>query len=106
MKNEARDEARAAFEEMVAATAIHYFNAANASFTDDALRSHTLSEAIAFTRALHYNQAATISFSDIQDVLVDINAESNLYEVTQAQITAARDKLAAAAGLEDVKGQL
>ena len=95
---------RDTWEEVVAGTAIHYLNGGNANLADDALRNHELSEAIAFTSALKYNPTKRITDAQIQEVLNLIG--TNLYEVTSADLVAARDLLSGIYGFDSVKDQL
>ena len=92
------------WEKSAAATGIHYLNDGIAEFGDDANRCHVLTEAFAFIDALKYNADATITASTIDDVLAKLG--DNFWTVTKADIEAARDLLATAAGLESVKGDL
>lgn len=95
---------RQAWEDVIAATAIHYLNGGNADIADDALRNHQLSEAIAFTRSLKYNVSKRITETQIDQVLNLIG--DNLYEVTSADLIAARDLLSSVYGLDSIKTQL
>jgi len=107
--DKAVDDLRLNYQLALGGTGIHYFNDAVSGFADDAIRNHVLSEAIAFTRALRYvpSEDALLTPAQIDEVLVDINETANLYELTQAQITSARDKLASFLGIsDDIKTQL
>lgn len=95
---------REAWEDAIAGTAIHYLNGGNADLADDALRNHQLSEAIAFTNSLKYNVAKRITDAQLQQVLDLIG--TNLYEVTSADLVAARDLLSGVYGFDSVKDQL
>ncbi|MEM7036136.1 MAG: DUF4856 domain-containing protein, partial [Bacteroidota bacterium] len=103
-KNVARDAVRDQWERVVAGTAIHYINGGKADIADDALRNHQLSEAIAFVGALKYNPTKKISDAQIQTVLDNIG--TNLYQVTAANLDAARDLLSSVYGMDDVKDAL
>jgi hypothetical protein len=84
---------RETWERVIAATAISYLNAAKGNqFADDALRNHSLSEAVAFIRSLKYNSTAVITTAQISEVLGYIG--TNFYNVTSAGLTQARDRLA------------
>jgi len=95
---------RATWEEVIAGTAIHYLNGGNADIADDALRNHQLSEAIAFTLSLKYNIEKRITDAQIDQVLNLIG--DNLYEVTSADLIAARDLLSTVYGFDAIKTQL
>jgi len=103
-KNEAASEVRIATERVIAGTAIHYFNGGIADFADDALRCHQLSEAYAFTLALKYNTDKVVTQTQIDQVLALLG--NNLYTVTIADLTEARNILAAAYGMDSVKETL
>jgi len=103
-KNEARDEVRQYWELVIAATAVHYLNGGMSNFTDDAIRNHELSEAIAFVGALKYNSEKTITNTEINNLLNTIG--SNLYEVSMADLAATRNELSTIFSLESVKETL
>jgi hypothetical protein len=92
------------WERVIAGTAIHYLNEAKSDFADDALRNHTLSEAIAFVKALRYNPTRRITDAQIQSVLDSIG--DNLYDVSLANLDAARATLSTAYGMDSIKDQL
>ncbi len=98
------EEVRVNLEKVIAATAIHYLNAGKANISDDALRNHELSEAIAFVGALKYNTDALISSTEIQSVLDHIG--DNLYEVTATDLDNARNELSTIYSLDSVKDAL
>lgn len=117
---EARDAAiatiRAEIELVTAATAIHYYNSGADNFGDLANMTHALSEAIAFTRDIKYAYSPKMSNAEIDEVLMKIDPdydpstmnpdEINLYNAEVAKLNEARDLIAAAYGLEDIKDQL
>jgi len=89
---------RQTWERVIATTAISYLNAAKGpQFGDNALRNHSLSEAVAFIRSLKYNSTPTITQSQIDEVLGYIG--TNFYEVTAPGLTQARDRLAEIFGI-------
>ncbi len=102
-RDEAIEEAREIWGQVVAATAIHYLNGAKADFADDALRNHQLSEFLAFTYSLQFSPSQKLTDAEVEDVMDNFE---NLYEITLADINATSDKIAAAYDLEDVKDQL
>jgi hypothetical protein len=100
---EARDqaimEARAAWELIVAGTAIHYFNGALENENDFAIRAHELSEAVAFAYSLQFNPQKSLTNSQVNEVLTKLGGSSNVtemnfYNTTNADIQAAKDLLA------------
>jgi len=102
---------REKLEEVAAGVGIHYLNGGISNFNDDAIRSHELSEAVAFIEALYFtsSETAQISNAQVDEVLAflkDDEDDYNFYEVTVQDLTNARDKLATFAGLEDVKTEL
>jgi len=103
-KNEMIPVIRENWEKVAAGTAIHYINSALGSFSDDALRSHTLSEAYAFTLALKYNPDRIISTEQINEIFELIG--DNLYEVSSDDLNTAKDKLADWYEMEDIKNEL
>lgn len=96
-----RDEAigtiRAEWEMVPVTAALHYLNGSIVDITDDALRNHQLSEAIAFISALKYNVEATISSTEVDAIIAELG--TNLYQVTPDMINAARTSLADAYGI-------
>jgi hypothetical protein len=92
---------REEWERIIASTAISYLNGGRRDFADDALRNHQLSEAIAFIRMLKYNPARKITPAQIESIVAKLGG--NLYEVTPAQITAARDELSLIYGMDNLK---
>lgn len=110
-RDEAIVEVRDAWEQIVAATAIHYLNIAEGSFDDEAIRLHALSEALAFIYSLNFNEDKAQS-NEIIDAYLDQLATTaditafDLTSSTTASILAVRDQLAADFGLSDVKEQL
>jgi len=96
-----RDEAigtiRAEWEMIPVSAALHYLNGAIEDISDDALRNHQLSEAIAFISALKYNAEATITATTADAIIAELG--TNLYEVTPEMINAARTSLADAFGI-------
>lgn len=109
-RDEAITEIRNAWEEVVASTALHYINAGIENFNDDALRSHALSEAVAFTFSLQFNPTRKVNTPEVNELLAKIGGnaaihEMNLYNVTVADLEEARDLLASYFGWEDIKEQ-
>ncbi len=102
-KNEAASAIRPELEKVFASTAIHYLNAAmeTETFGDDALRNHSLSEAVAFYRSLKYYADAKIMSSQITQV--DEIIGDNFYTVSQASLEQARDLLSTIYNLDAVK---
>lgn len=92
------------WEKVSAGTAIHYLNAANASFADDAIRNHTLSEAWAFIHALKYNPNQKLSNTEVAAVLEELG--NNFYTISTDNINNAKAILASAYGFEDIQDQL
>lgn len=104
MRDEAITEARTAWEDVCAATAIHYLNDALNNLGDDLIRNHVLSEAKAFTTNLAFNPEKRIEQAQI-DQVIDLLGE-NFYEVSSDNLQQARDLLAEIYEMEDVKSQL
>lgn len=99
-----RDIIRTAWEKVCAAAVIHYYNEALTNFTDDALRNHTLSEALAFLRCLKYSPVKLISNSEITQIEALIG--NNFYNVTVNGINDAKDALSTIYNLDSVKDNL
>ena len=102
---------RAAWEEVVASTAIHYLNAALDNPDDPARRLHSLSEAAAFVYALAFNPATQTPRGAVDDLLTTLGGASafgdmDLYATTDEDILAARTALAATYGWEDMAANL
>lgn len=111
----ARDEAiieiQKNWELISVGTAIHYLNAALVNFNDDALRNHALSEAAAFIYALQFNPNKKVTNTNVNDLLTQIGGSSafanmNFYNVTEANLQAAKDQFATYYNLEDKKDSL
>lgn len=95
---------RTELERVLAATAIHYLNGAVDDITDDALRNHQLSEAVAFIEGLAYGHAPSISSGQISTILSTIG--NDFYNVTAQDLTSARDQLSTIFNMDDIKNQL
>ena len=95
---------RTELERVAAGTAIHYLNAANSTFADDALRNHSLSEAIAFMDAVAYSHEPRLSFSEVNALKSELG--DDFYAVTAMNILSVRDQVAAAFNLDSIKDQL
>jgi len=98
-RDEAITEARAAWEEVVAGSAIHYINSALSNFSDDTRKVHALSEAAAFTYSLQFNEEKTVTNTQVSDILTLLGGSSNFstmnfYNVTEADLNTAKDNLA------------
>ncbi|MGB1216991.1 MAG: DUF4856 domain-containing protein [Saprospiraceae bacterium] len=99
---------RNTYDEVSAGTAIHYLNSASSNFNDDARRVHALSEAVAFIYSLNFNPNAKASSSQINTALTTVGgsvsfSSMDFYNVTIADIEAARDQLATVYGWSDIK---
>ena len=88
---------RAEWEMIPVAAALHYLNGAIEVITDDALRNHQLSEAIAFISALEYNAETSITATEIDAIIAELGV--NLYEVTPEMINHVRTSLADVFGI-------
>lgn len=110
-RDEARAEARKQWELVSAATAIHYLNGGLNNIDDPSLKSHNLSEAIAFVYALQFNEKKSITNEQVNELLTIFAGSSdfrnmNLYNTTGENINEAKDKLADYFNLEDSKDDL
>jgi hypothetical protein len=110
-RDEAIPEVRAAWEQVVVGTAIHYLNSALAAENDFAIRAHALSEAVAFIYSLQFNPERGIDIPAVNELLATLGgsadfAQMNFYNTENADIEAARTSLSRAYGLETVAGEL
>lgn len=110
----ARDEAiatvRDEWELVVATTGIHYLNSGLENIEDMALRAHALSEAIGFIYSLQFSPTKSITNAQIEELLTLVGGsasilESDLYNVTEADLISAKDKLAEWYGVTDQKDE-
>lgn len=99
-----RDIIRSNWEKVCAAVVIHYFNEALVNISDDALRNHTLTEAISFLRNLKYSPVKVITNSEIAQIEAMIG--NNFYNVTISGINDAKDALSTIYNLDSVKDNL
>lgn len=104
-RDEAIDEARAAWELISVGAAIHYLNLGLSNFDDMALRAHALSEGIGFIYALQFNEGKKITNEQVAELLTLVAgsadfSEMNLYQATTAGLQSAKDKLAGYYNLE------
>jgi len=109
-RDDAIAEVRNAWELVTVGTALHYLNSGIANFDDMALRSHSLSEAIAFVYAIQFNPTKQIDNQAVSDLLTLIAGSAdfssmNLYNVNLANLQKAKGDLAAAYGLEAQKDE-
>ncbi len=88
-------------ERMIAGTAIHYLNGAASDITDDALRNHQLSEAVAFIGGLAYGANPSITTTQINSILSTIGTD--FYSVSASDLTSARDQLSTIFNMDDIK---
>lgn len=91
-------------EKVMAATAISYLNKAKSFISDNAIRSHTATEAVGFIKALKYNSSKRITDEQLSNLLSLIGP--NLYTVSSDNLTAARDLLSSIYNLETIKALL
>jgi hypothetical protein len=110
----ARDEAietvRDEWELVVAGTAIHYINSGLDDFGDIACQTQGLSEAIGFIYSLQFSPTKSITNAQIEELLTLVGGsasilDSELYNVTEANLNAAKDKLADWYGVADKKDE-
>lgn len=92
-------EARAAWELVVAGSAIHYLNGALENENDFAIRAHELSEAVAFVYSLQFNPQKSLTNAQVNEILTKLGGSSNViemnfYNTTNTDIQAAKDLLA------------
>lgn len=101
-KWEAVKEIRKGWELTFVTTAIHYLNAAKANYTDDAMRTHTLSECYGFLWSIQFNPERNGTY--YQEAIAKLG--DNFWTITIADIDAAKSILANGYGLEDVANDL
>lgn len=99
--DEAVETLRNSWEQVLAATAIHYLNSSKAKLTDDAARIHALSEFWAFAWSIQFNPGHNTAYQEAINIVGD-----NYWTVTVADLNTAIDILAAAYGWEEVKSEL
>jgi hypothetical protein len=99
-----RDIIRTTWEKVCAASVIHYYNEALTNFTDDALRNHTLSEALAFLKCLKYSPVKIMT--NLEIVQIEAMIGNNFYNVTINGINNAKDALSTIYSLDSVKDNL
>jgi Domain of unknown function (DUF4856) len=110
-RDEAIEEASAAWEKVVVGSAMHYLNNAIADFDDVALRMHHLSEAAGFIYALQFNPKKQYGNVVIESFLEDLTgafllSSLHLYNTTLEDIALVRDNMAVSYGLENIKTEL
>jgi len=93
------------FEQLIAATAIHYANETIIK-TNNGDRLHVLSECYAFTRALKYSnpEFRKLTQAEVDTLLSYIG--DNYWNTTEPNLKLLINKLASAYGLESVKNEL
>lgn len=101
-KWEAVKEVRKHWELIFVTTAIHYLNAAKTNFTDDALRTHQLSECWGFLWSIQFNPEKNGNY--YQEALDKMG--DNFWTITIADINEAIDILANGYELQDIKDEL
>ena len=107
-RNSALETIRDEWELVSVATALHYLNQAIDKYDDVAVRLHALSEAAAFVYTLKFNTARGTSIDNIDQLLETIGGsrnfrQMNFYDVSAAELEAARDQLADYYNLTDRK---
>lgn len=110
-RDKAIDKVRTEWEKIGVASAIHYLNVAIDQFDDMAIRAHVLSEAIGFVFGLQFNLEKTMSNQEIVNVLSLIGGHDsfdlmNLYELKIEDLESAKQMLAEAHDMNDIKDSL
>lgn len=110
-RDEAIADARLVWEEISAATAVHYLNISLNNFDDMAILGHGLSEAIAFTYCLKFNPNRRLTLQQIDDLLVLMGgsadfSEMDLYNIGAQNLQTAKDQFVSTYGLEAVADEL
>jgi hypothetical protein len=101
-KWEAVKEIRKGWELTFVTTAIHYLNSAKANYTDDAMRTHTLSECYGFLWSVQFNPEKNGTI--YQDALNRLG--DNFWTITIADIDAVKEILANGYNLNNVANDL
>lgn len=109
-RDEAIVEARAEWELISVASALHYLNVGIAEFDDKAIALHGLSEAIGFIYSLQFNEGKKITNAQVSELLTlvagsDDFANMNLYNTTVANLQSAKDKLSEYYDLDAMKDE-
>lgn len=91
-------------EKVLAGTAVHYINEALANATNDAVRNHTLSEGVAFVKALRYNPTKKATDTQIDQLVAYFG--NNFYTVSTTDLQAAKNLLSTIYGFDSIKDQL
>lgn len=97
-------EVRKEWENVAAATALHYINEALDNMGDDHVRNHVLSEAVPFVQSLFYNPERRITEAKIDEVINLLG--DNFYEVSSSDLQSARDILSSVYGWDNIKSAL
>lgn len=110
VRDEAIAEVRTDWEMVVVGTAIHYLNSGLADFDDVARRAHGLSEAIGFIYSIQFSPTKKINNDQVEELLTLVGGSSNiidanLYNVTEANLQAAKDLLADWYNVADIKDE-
>lgn len=92
------------WEEVCAATVIHYLNEAIAQIGNDAVRNHVLSEALAFGQNLTYNPTRRISLDALENFKALLG--SNFYNVTLDNLVNARNLIAETYDMQTIVSSL
>lgn len=95
---------RDTWELLVAACVIHELNEAKASFADDALRNHLVSEAIGFIYAMKYKTDKKISQTQIDQALQYLGY--NLYTISLTNINNTIDLISSIYGFDTIKNSM
>lgn len=109
-RDEAIEEARAEWELISVASALHYLNSGIENFDDKALALHGLSEVIGFIYSLQFNEGKKITNAQVSELLTLVAgsadfSEMNLYNTTVENLQSAKDKLSDYYNLDDKKDQ-
>ena len=91
-------------EKVLASTAIHYINEALANVSNDAVRNHTLSEGIAFARALKFSPDKKIT--NTQQSQLETYFSTNFYTVSTTGLQSAKNLISSVYGFDSIKDQL
>jgi len=106
----ARDEAiieiKTQYENIIAASAIHYINETLANIADRPERNHVWSEGYGFLKSLKYNEDKKITTAKLNELIALYGTSPDALEVNDADLIAVKNELSTIYGFDNIKDTL
>lgn len=105
-RDEAIVEVKAQWENIVAASAIHYINESLANIANRPARNHQWSEGLGFLKSLKYNEDRKISLSKLDELIALYGNSPDALEVNDPNLNTVKNELSTIYGFDSIKDNL